>query len=208
MATNMPISLDMPLRIAWRPVRRAARDGVQTGEGTYICSKSTPLAARASTFGVGREVLPKQPISPYPRSSTRRITILGSSPPTREEALQVADSHAKRANSSSCVALFTRPRAMRGSLSLCFDLMRQKLIWPTSILRLSFSCRKDNSWNFRIWTEHFRDLRRNLKKNDSEFRRLSRLPVTTSPAAVGRTFWNLESSVEKIATLLFRILIL
>ena len=57
-------------------MRRAARDGVQTGEATMKLVNFLPSFAIRSIFGVLIFLEPKQPKSPYPWSSAKIRTTL------------------------------------------------------------------------------------------------------------------------------------
>ena len=63
--------------MGYLPVRDAALFGVQTESGVTSCRKRAPSSASRSMFGVFIVLLPKQPRSAIPRSSTRNIRIFG-----------------------------------------------------------------------------------------------------------------------------------
>ena len=67
----------MPNRCANLPDCNAARDGVQIGAADIHCVSFNPSRASESTCGVEMFSRPNTPMSPYPRSSTKRTTKFG-----------------------------------------------------------------------------------------------------------------------------------
>lgn len=74
---NCPRSEASPDRIGYLPVRKAALFGVQSESGVTSCRKRAPCSASRSMLGVLIVLLPKQPTSPIPRSSTKNIRMFG-----------------------------------------------------------------------------------------------------------------------------------
>lgn len=68
--------LHLPYRTGYLPVMRAVLLGVHIGKDTW-CVSFTPSLANWSMFGVGRVLLPKQPMSPIPTSSMMMKTTFG-----------------------------------------------------------------------------------------------------------------------------------
>lgn len=65
------------MRIGSRPVSRAPREGVQMDEPLSHCVNRTPSCASLSMFGVCSDEFPWTARSPYPKSSTRKISTFG-----------------------------------------------------------------------------------------------------------------------------------